>query len=95
MSETLKFLKNDALVKIVVSSSFVSRLQQLLFYIIKDVSKEKLEEYKRLVEEKKESDDEILNHIITISALLKDIEDKADEQGLSFESDDPATQPES
>jgi hypothetical protein len=95
MSETLKFLKNDALVKIVVSSSFVSRLQQLLFFIIKDVPKEKLEEYKRLVEEKKESDDEILNHIITISALLKDIEDKADEQGLSFESDDPTTQPES
>lgn len=94
MSETLKFLKNDALVKIVVSSSFVSRLQQLLFFIIKDVPKEKLEEYKRLVEEKKESDDEILNHIITISALLKDIEDKADEQGLSFESDDPTTQPE-
>jgi hypothetical protein len=94
MSETLKFLKNDALVKIVVSSSFVSRLQQLLFFIIKDVSKEKLEEYKRLIEEKKESDDEILDHIITISALLKDIEDKADEQGLSFESD-PTNQPES
>jgi hypothetical protein len=87
MSEKLKFLKPDVLVEIKLSTSFVSRLQQLLFFILKDISKEKLEEYKTIIVEKKQTDDEIVDHIVTLSALLKDIEDKADEQGLSYESD--------
>lgn len=87
MSELLKLLKKDSVIEIKVSASFVSRIQQLLFYIIKDVPKEKLEEYKKLIEEKKESDDELLDHIITISALLKDIEDQADKQGFTYEGD--------
>lgn len=87
MSEKLKFLKPDALIEIKLSTSFVSRIQQLLFFILKDISKEKLEEYKTIIVEKKETDDEIVDHIVTLSALLKDIEDKADEQGLSYESD--------
>ena len=87
MSELLKLLKQDALVEIKLSSSFVSRIQQLLFYILRDVSKEQIEEYKTLIEEKKETDDELVYHIITLSALLKDIEDKADEQGLTYEGD--------
>jgi len=87
MSEQLKFLKQDAIIEMKISTSFVSRIQQLLFYILKDISKEKLEEYKIIIEQKKESDDEIVEHIITLSALLKDIEDKADEQGLTYEGD--------
>jgi len=87
MSELLKFLKKDAVVKIEISSSFSYRIQQLLFFILKDIPKEKLEEYKTIIEEKQQPADDIVEHIITISALLKEIEDKADEQGLTYEAD--------
>ena len=46
---SLKFLKSDAIVNIGIGSGFVQRIQQILLYIAKDVSKEKLEEYKNLV----------------------------------------------
>lgn len=87
MSELLKFLKKDAVVKIEISSSFSYRIQQLLFFILRDIPKEKLEEYKTIIEEKQQPADDIVEHIITISALLKEIEDKADEQGLTYEAD--------
>lgn len=84
----LKFLKNDAIVKIDVGSGFVQRIQQILMFILKDVSQEKIEEYRQMVVDKKELTEPWMEHVTTISVLLKEIEDKADAQGLSYEMSD-------
>ena len=95
MSEKIKVLKKDALVKLEIGAPFINRLQQLFIYIIKDIPKEKVQEYIDLMNEKKESEDEVFQQIITLSGLLHDIEAKADEQDLSYETDsDELIQPE-
>jgi hypothetical protein len=87
---SLKFLKTDAIVNIGIGSGFVQRIQQIVMYIIKDVPKDKLEEYKQLIKEGKEMNEPWMEHLTTLSVLLREIEVKADEQNLSYEMDEDA-----
>lgn len=82
---SIKFLKNDAIVKIEVGSGFVQRIQQILMFVLKDIPQEKIEEYRQLTLDKKELTELWMEHVTTLSVLLKEIEEKADSQGLSYE----------
>lgn len=86
---SLKFLKNDAIVKIGLGAGFVLKLQQVLMHILNDIPKEKIEEYKQLLAEQKELNEPWMEPVTTLSVLLREIEVKADEQDLSYESEMP------
>lgn len=89
---SVKLLKNDAIVNIGIGAGFLQRIQQILLFILQDISQEKIEEYKQLLNEKKEMTEPWMEHITTISVLLRDIEIKADEQELSYESEEPISE---
>jgi hypothetical protein len=85
---SLKFLKNDAIVKIQLGSGFIQRVQQIVVYILQDISEEKINEYKQLLIDKKDVTEPWMEHVTTLSVLLREIEERADEQGLSYETNE-------
>ena len=53
-------------------------------------SSDLLEKYKKEAEENAEFSEEWMNHVTTLSTLLKEIETRADEQGFSYDMDVPS-----
>jgi hypothetical protein len=83
----VKMIKHDALIKIEIGAGFMERLQKILFYFATQATPEELEEYKKLLENKQELTEDWMEHLTTLTALIKELETKADEQGFSYESD--------
>lgn len=81
----VKVIKQDALVNIKVGTGFIQKLQNLLMYIAQDLSEEQLEVYKNLTEKKEEYTEDWMNHLYTVSILLKEIEDQAEIQNFISE----------
>jgi hypothetical protein len=84
---TIKMIKKDAVINIGIGTGFLQNLQQLLFYVAKDISTEQLEEYKKQAEAKQEFTEDWMSHLTTISVLIKEIEKKAEEQNQTYDAD--------
>lgn len=82
---TMRLLKNDAIVKIEIGSGFMQRLQRIFLHLAKDLTQEQLEAYRELAEKKEPFTEDWMEHITTLTVLLKEIESKAIEQGLTYE----------
>ena len=80
-------IKKDAVINIGIGTGFLQNLQQLLFYVAKDISTEQLEEYKKQAEAKQEFTEDWMSHLTTISVLIKEIEKKAEEQNQTYDAD--------
>ena len=87
MEPKIKMIKHDAVIKIEIGTAFVKKIQQLLFFIANDKTKEQLEEYRKLVEEKKDLPEEWMQHLYTISILISEVETQADKQGFTYDID--------
>lgn len=83
----IKAFKPDASINITIGVGFLQRLQQVFFYMIQQIPKEKFEEYKKIIESNGELTEEWMHHLTTIAKLLKEIEDKGVEQGKSYDAD--------
>jgi hypothetical protein len=81
----MRLLKNDAIVKIEIGSGFMQRLQRIFLHLAKDLTQEQLEAYRELAEKKEPFTEDWMEHITTLTVLLKEIESKAIEQGLTYE----------
>jgi hypothetical protein len=86
--DKVKMIKKDAIIKIQVGVRILENLHKLLMYIASDIQAEDIKKY---TEECKTYDpsvgfsEEWMYHISTISVLVKEIEDKAEEQGGVYE----------
>ena len=91
MGEKIKMIKKEASIEIKVGAGFLQKIQKLLFFIAANVSEEEIEQYKKEAENSQKPDFEFtedwMNHITTLSILLKEIETKAEEQGFVYEED--------
>lgn len=83
----VKMIKPDAIVSIEIGAIFMQKIQKLLLYLVNDISQEKLQKYKELIEKNETFTEDWMEHITTISILLKEIETKAIEQNLAFDKD--------
>lgn len=86
-------IKQDAIVKIEMGAGFIERLQQLLFFLVASVTPEELEEYKKLLESKEELTEPWMEHITTLAVLIKEFEEKANQQGFTYDGDLPSITP--
>lgn len=86
--DKVKMIKKDAIIDVKFGTIVLQNLHKLLMYIASDLQPEHLQKYS---EECKTYDpsvgfsEEWMNHISTISVLIKEIEDKAEEQGAVYE----------
>ena len=83
-------IKPDAIIDIKIGTGFLQQIQHLLIFLAKDLKPEQLEQYKKEAEEKIPFTEEWMTHITTISILLKEIEEKAELQGFSYEEEVPS-----
>lgn len=82
---TVKTIKHDAIVKIEIGTGFLEKLQKVFLYLAKDLTQEQLEKYKNEAENQEEFSEDWMQPITTISVLLKEVEQKAEEQGFVTE----------
>jgi hypothetical protein len=75
-----KVLKNDALTTIRISTAFYLNVKEVLYFLIKDKSKEEVANAIKQINENKITE-EWINHYKTLFILSAEIEKKADEAG--------------
>ncbi len=86
--DKVKMIKKDAKINIEIGTGFLQKLQKVMFYIISNVTEEDI---KRYAEESKAYtsavgfSEEWMEHITTISVLIKELEEKAESQGAVYE----------
>jgi hypothetical protein len=88
--DKVKMIKKDASIGIKVGAGFLQKLQKLLFFIAADLTEEQLDQFKKEAESFKEGSqfsEDWMEHITTISVLLKELEKAAEEQGFTYEED--------
>jgi len=78
----IKTINHDAIVKIEIGTGFLQKLQQTFLYLAKDLTPEQLEKYKTEAENNQEFSEDWMQPVTTLSVLLKEIEQKAEEQGF-------------
>lgn len=89
MSNNVKMIKSDAIVTIEIGTGFLQKIQKIFLYLAKDITSEQLALYKELSEKKEPFTEEWMDHLMTITILLKEIEDKAVEQGWTYDGELP------
>jgi hypothetical protein len=88
--EKIKMIKKDARIAIEVGTGFLQNLQKVMMYIVAELNQEDIQRYS---EESKTYDpsvgfsEEWMEHLATIAVLIKEIEDKAETQGATYEKD--------
>lgn len=90
MSNNVKMIKSDAIVTIEIGTGFLQKIQKIFLYLAKDITPEQLALYKELSEKKEPFTEEWMDHLMTITILLKEIEDKAVEQGWTYDGELPS-----
>lgn len=90
--DKVKMIKKDAIVQVGIGTGFLQQIQKVILFLAKDLKQEQLDDYKKQLEIKaKENDhqftEEWMDALTTLSILLRDVEEKADEQGHSYEAD--------
>lgn len=86
----VKMIKKDAVVDIKIGAGFLQKIQKIMFYIAAELTPEQVEQYKTEAENFKEGSEfseDWMDHLTTISILIKEVEARADEQGHIYEED--------
>ena len=82
---TVKMIKKDAIISIQIGTGFLQKLQKMLMFVTLDVTKEDLDLYTEITKEGKEFTEDWMEHLTTLSVLIKEIETKAEEQGHTYD----------
>ena len=80
--ETMKGLKQDAVVHLPIGTSFYVKLKELLVHLAEDKTDQQIKDFEIAINEKKEINEEWMSHLFTVVLLIRAIEDKAEESGL-------------
>jgi len=90
--DKVKMIKKDAIIQIGIGTGFLQQIQKVILFLVKDLKQEQLDEYKKQAELKSKDNtyeftEEWMVALTNLSFLLRDVEQKADEQGESYEAD--------
>lgn len=88
----IKTIDHNAIVKIEIGTAFLQKLQRTYLYLAKDITLEQIEKFKQEAQNKEEFSEDWMEPVMTLSVLLKEIEEKAEEQGFVKEEDMPSIQ---
>ena len=86
----VKMIKKNAVVDIKMGAGFLQKIQKIMFYIAAELTPEQVEQYKTEAENFKEGSEfseDWMDHLTTISILVKEVEKEADKQGFVYEDD--------
>lgn len=86
--DKIKMIKKDAVVDIKIGAGFLQKIQKIMFYIAAQLTPEQVEQFKKEAESFKEGSEfseEWMDHLTTISILIKEVEKEADKQGFVYE----------
>jgi hypothetical protein len=89
----IKMIKNDAVVQIGIGAGFMQKIQTMLMNITSKLSMDDIKTYKELVDNSQPFTETWMEDVTILTTLLKELEDKANEQGLIFEEDVPDDSP--
>lgn len=89
---TIKTIKKDAIVKVEFGTGFIQKIQELLMYIASQHTLDEMNDFKDRVTAKQPLEN-WMDHLLTVSTLLHDIEIKADEQGFTVDTEAPDEEP--
>lgn len=87
-SPVIKMIKKDAVINIKIGTGFLQKLQKIMFYIISELKPEDLERYKTEAQNLKQGDEfseDWMEHLTSISLLIKEIESEAEKQGFTYD----------
>jgi hypothetical protein len=92
MGEKIKMIKKEAIVDIKIGVAFIERIQKLLVFVISGLTEEQLQQFKTESEGAKDNtnfqySEPWMDSLLTLSVLLKEIEEKAEAQGFVKEED--------
>jgi len=85
--DKVKRIKKEALIKIEVGTGFLEKLQKLFYYLTAEVGIEDIKKYRELAENKQPFTEDWMDHLTTVSILLKELEENAEKQGFTYEDD--------
>lgn len=84
----ITMIKKDAVVTIAMGTGFISKIQQLLPFLIQDITSEQIAQYKKLVDEGVDDFPESwMDAVKTVSILISTIETEAIKQGATYKED--------
>lgn len=86
---TIKVIKSDAVIGIEIGTGFLQKLQKVYFSLIQQLTPEQIEMYNKCAESNTEFPDEIMDYVMTMTVLIKEIEQRAEQQGLTLDQEVP------
>jgi len=85
--DKIKMIKKDALIEIKIGTGFFSKLQQLYFFMLSSLTPEQVEKYKTEGVANKSFSEPWMDHILTLTILMTQLEKAAEEQDHTYEKD--------
>ena len=82
---TIKMLKKDAQVPIVVGAGFIQKLQSMLFALIAERTEDEMAVLQKLIEQGQEPAEPWMDHIQTLMALLNELDNAAIANGFTVD----------
>jgi hypothetical protein len=85
--DKVKMIKKEAVIKIEIGTAFLQKIQKLFYYITANAGIEDIKRYEELAKNNQPFDEDWMEHLTTISSLLRELEENADKQGFIYEED--------
>jgi len=90
---SVKVIQKDAIIKLEIGTSIIEKLQEVLGYFAKQITQEQIDKYSvevadydKISRKEKEFTEEWMAPVTTLSFFLKEIQNQADLQGFTKES---------
>lgn len=89
---SVKVIQKDAIIKLEIGTSIIEKLQEVLEYFAKQITQEQIDKYSveaadydKISRKEKEFTEEWMAPVTTLSFFLKEIQNQADLQGFTKE----------
>lgn len=84
--ETVKMIKKDAIISINVGVGFLQKLHEMLAFLVAERTQEEIEQYRNLVNEiTTEFPEPWMDHLYYVTSLIRNIEDEAVKQNMTYD----------
>lgn len=81
----VKMIKKDAVIKVSIGVGFLKKIQEALIEVSSNYTPEQLETFKKLIEKNETLSEPWMETLLTLSYLIKAIEEEANIQGFIYE----------
>lgn len=85
---TVTMMKKDAVINLQIGAGFLQKIQHVLSWMASDRKPEELDEFKSLIQKgETEFLEDWMDHLFTLSALVRTLEAEAIKQNATYEQD--------